>query len=86
MMELYKKEKINPAAGCLPLLIQIPVFIAFYWVLVESVEMRQAPFFGWLQDSDLARSVLHAAGDHGRCDVPAVQAAADVARSRCRPR
>jgi YidC/Oxa1 family membrane protein insertase len=49
-MELYKKEKINPAAGCLPMLIQLPVFIAFYWVLIESVEMRQAPFFGWIQD------------------------------------
>ncbi len=49
-MEMYKKEKINPAAGCLPMLIQIPVFMAFYWVLVESVEMRQAPFMGWLQD------------------------------------
>ena len=50
MMELYKKEKVNPAAGCLPQLLQIPVFMAFYWVLLESVEMRQAPFFGWLQD------------------------------------
>lgn len=50
MMELYKKEKINPAAGCLPMLVQIPVFIAFYWVLLESVEMRQAPFVGWIQD------------------------------------
>jgi YidC/Oxa1 family membrane protein insertase len=50
MMELYKKEKINPASGCLPMLIQLPVFLAFYWVLLESVEMRQAPFFGWLQD------------------------------------
>jgi YidC/Oxa1 family membrane protein insertase len=50
MMELYKKEKVNPAAGCLPMLIQLPVFLAFYWVLLESVEMRQAPFFGWLQD------------------------------------
>ncbi|MEP7314664.1 MAG: membrane protein insertase YidC, partial [Pseudomonadota bacterium] len=50
MMELYKREKINPAAGCLPILIQLPVFLAFYWVLLESVEMRQAPFFGWLQD------------------------------------
>ena len=49
-MELYKKEKINPATGCLPMLIQIPVFMAFYWVLVESVEMRQAPFMLWLQD------------------------------------
>ncbi|HEV7632552.1 MAG TPA: membrane protein insertase YidC [Steroidobacteraceae bacterium] len=50
MMELYKREKINPAAGCLPIVIQLPVFLAFYWVLLESVEMRQAPFFGWLQD------------------------------------
>lgn len=50
MMALYKKEKINPAGGCLPILIQIPVFIALYWVLLESVEMRQAPFALWLQD------------------------------------
>jgi YidC/Oxa1 family membrane protein insertase len=50
MMELYKREKVNPIAGCLPMLVQIPFFIAFYWVLMESVEMRQAPFFGWLND------------------------------------
>ena len=50
MMELYKREKINPVAGCLPILVQIPVFLAFYWVLLESVEMRQAPFAGWIQD------------------------------------
>jgi len=50
MMELYKKEKINPLGGCLPMLVQIPVFIALYWVLLESVEMRQAPFIGWIQD------------------------------------
>jgi YidC/Oxa1 family membrane protein insertase len=50
MMELYKREKINPVAGCLPIVIQIPVFLAFYWVLLESVEMRQAPFFGWIND------------------------------------
>jgi YidC/Oxa1 family membrane protein insertase len=50
MMELYKKEKINPLGGCLPILIQIPIFIALYWVLLESVELRQAPFFGWIQD------------------------------------
>jgi YidC/Oxa1 family membrane protein insertase len=50
MMELYKREKINPVAGCLPVIIQIPVFLAFYWVLLESVEMRQAPFFGWIND------------------------------------
>ena len=50
MMELYKKEKINPVSGCLPMLVQIPFFLAFYWVLLESVEMRQAPFFGWIQD------------------------------------
>jgi len=50
MMELYKKEKINPLGGCLPLLIQMPIFFALYWVLVESVELRQAPWFGWIQD------------------------------------
>mgnify|MGYP001186618250 CR=1 FL=1 len=50
MMELYKKEGVNPMAGCWPMLIQIPFFIAFYWVLLESVEIRQAPFFLWIQD------------------------------------
>ena len=50
MMDLYKREKVNPAAGCLPMLIQIPFFIAFYWVLLESVEMRQAPFALWISD------------------------------------
>ena len=50
MMEIYKKEKINPLGGCLPILVQIPVFISLYWVLLESVEMRQAPFFFWIQD------------------------------------
>ena len=49
-MELYKNEKVNPVAGCLPMLIQMPVFLAFYWVLLESVEMRQAPFIGWIND------------------------------------
>lgn len=50
MMGLYKTEKVNPAAGCLPILIQMPFFFAFYWVLIESVEMRQAPFVLWIQD------------------------------------
>ncbi|WP_006786593.1 membrane protein insertase YidC [Thiorhodospira sibirica] len=50
MMELYKKEKINPLGGCLPILVQIPVFIALYWTLLESVELRQAPWIFWIQD------------------------------------
>lgn len=50
MMDMYKREKINPLAGCLPILLQMPVFLAFYWVLLESVEMRQAPFVFWIQD------------------------------------
>ncbi len=50
MMEMYQREKINPLAGCLPIVIQMPVFFAFYWVLLESVEMRQAPFMAWIQD------------------------------------
>ncbi|MFI4905892.1 MAG: membrane protein insertase YidC [Steroidobacteraceae bacterium] len=50
MMELYKREKVNPLVGCLPMLIQIPVFLAFYWVLRDSVELRQAPFILWIDD------------------------------------
>ena len=50
MMELYKKEKINPAAGCLPMLIQVPVFFSLYKVLFVTIEMRHAPFFGWIND------------------------------------
>ena len=50
MMKLYKEEKINPLGGCLPILVQIPVFIALYWVLLESVELRQAPWIFWIKD------------------------------------
>ncbi len=50
MMDLYKTEKINPMSGCLPILIQIPVFISLYWMLLGSVELRHAPFFGWIKD------------------------------------
>jgi len=50
MMELYKKEKINPMSGCLPIVVQIPVFIGLYWALLESVALRQAPFFLWIKD------------------------------------
>jgi YidC/Oxa1 family membrane protein insertase len=50
MMELYKKEKVNPASGCLPILVQVPVFFALYKVLFVTIEMRHAPFFGWIKD------------------------------------
>ncbi len=50
MMELYKTEKINPLGGCLPILVQIPVFMALYWALLASVELRQAPWLGWITD------------------------------------
>lgn len=50
MMELYKKEKVNPMGGCLPILVTMPIFLALYWVLVESVELRQAPWFLWIHD------------------------------------
>ena len=49
-MALYKREKINPVAGCLPMLIQIPVFFSLYKVLFVTIEMRHAPFFGWIKD------------------------------------
>jgi YidC/Oxa1 family membrane protein insertase len=50
MIELYKREKINPVSGCLPMLVQIPIFFALYKVLFISIEMRHAPFWGWIQD------------------------------------
>jgi YidC/Oxa1 family membrane protein insertase len=50
MMELYKKEKVNPVSGCLPILIPLPIFFALYWVLLETVELRHAPWIGWIQN------------------------------------
>lgn len=50
MMQMYKREKVNPVGGCLPMVVQIPVFIALYWVLLESVQLRQAPFIFWIHD------------------------------------
>ena len=50
MMALYRKEKANPLSGCFPMLLQMPVFFALYWVLIESVELRQAPLMLWIQD------------------------------------
>ncbi|OOS00802.1 membrane protein insertase YidC [Haemophilus paracuniculus] len=50
MMKLYREEKVNPMGGCLPILIQMPIFIALYWTFMEAVELRHAPFFGWIQD------------------------------------
>jgi len=55
-MDIYKKEKINPLGGCLPILVQIPVFIALYWMLLESVELRQAPWILWI--TDLSTKIL----------------------------
>ena len=76
MMELYKREKINPVAGCLPIIIQIPVFLAFYWVLLESVEMRQAPFAFWIHDLS-ARDPLFI--------LPAIMAVAMFVQYRLNP-
>jgi len=50
LMKLYKKEKVNPVSGCLPMLMQMPVFISLYWMIMESVELRHSPFFLWIQD------------------------------------
>ena len=50
MMALYKREKVNPAAGCLPILLQIPIFFSLYKVIFVTIELRHAPFFGWIQD------------------------------------
>lgn len=76
MMKLYQDEKINPVAGCLPILIQMPVFLAFYWVLLESVEMRQAPFILWINDLS-ARDPLFV--------LPAIMAAAMFGQYKLNP-
>jgi len=76
MMELYQREKVNPVAGCLPMLVQIPVFLAFYWVLLESVEMRQAPFMLWINDLS-ARDPLFI--------LPAIMAAAMFIQYKLNP-
>ena len=66
MMELYKTEKINPLGGCMPILVQIPVFIALYWVLLASVELRHAPFMLWIDDLAAPDPVVHPADPDGR--------------------
>ena len=65
MMQLYKDEKINPLGGCLPMLLQIPVFIGLYWALFASVELRQAPWLGWITDLSRPDPFLHPAFDYG---------------------
>ena len=75
-MELYQREKVNPVAGCLPMIIQMPVFLAFYWVLLEAVEMRQAPFAGWLHDLS-SKDPYYI--------LPAIMAAAMFAQFRLNP-
>ena len=74
-MELYKREKINPVAGCLPIAIQIPVFFSLYKVLFVTIEMRHAPFFGWIKD-------LSAPDPDQR--LQSVRAASPSTRRRCR--
>ena len=76
MMEMYKTEKINPLGGCLPILVQIPVFIALYWVLLSAVELRQAPWILWIHDLSAPDPVLRAARDLRDHRVPAGQALA----------
>jgi YidC/Oxa1 family membrane protein insertase len=76
MMEMYQREKINPLAGCLPMLIQVPVFLAFYWVLRDSVEIRQAPFVFWITDLS-SKDPLFV--------LPAIMAAAMFAQFRLTP-
>ena len=80
MMELYKTEKVNPLGGCLPIVVQIPVFIALYWVLLASVEMRHAPFVLWIQDLSAADPYYRAADNHGNHHDYPDQAQSDATR------
>ena len=80
-MDLYKREKVNPLAGCMPILIQIPVFLAFYWVLLESVEMRQAPFLLWINDLSVRDPYFILPLIMGGGDVRSVQTQSHATRS-----
>ena len=80
MMRIYREEKVNPLGGCLPIFAQMPFFIALYWVLLSSVEMRNAPWIGWIHDLSRQGPVLHpAAADDRHVAAP------DLAQSRRRP-
>ena len=78
MMEMYKQEKINPLGGCLPIVVQIPVFLALYWVLLSAVELRHAPWIGWIQDLSAPDPWYRAAGDLRDHRLPAGQVVADA--------
>ena len=66
MMRIYREEKVNPLGGCLPIVVQMPLFIALYWVLLSTVEMRNAPWIGWIHDLSAHGSVLHPAAADDR--------------------
>jgi len=86
MMRIYKEEKVNPMGGCFPIMIQIPVFIALYWVLLASVEMRGAPWIGWIHDLSTKDPyyILPVVMDAlGRCSRPR---STPRRPTRCRPR
>ena len=80
MMALYKQKGVNPASGCLPMLLTLPVLFAFYAMLSVAIELRGAPFLGWITDLSRARSLVHHAGPHGRHDVLAAEDDADDGR------
>jgi len=81
LMGLYKKEKVNPAGGCLPMLLQMPVFLALYWVLLESVEIRHSPWIFWIQDLSAKDPILCIAHSYGRQH----DADAEIAANAYRP-
>ena len=85
-MRIYREEKVNPLGGCLPILVQMPFFIALYWVLLSSVEMRNAPWIGWITDLSAQGPVLHPAAADDRstsCSRPGSTRRRPI---RCRPR
>ena len=77
MMELYKKEKVNPMGGCFPLLLQMPIFLALYWVLLESVELRHAEFFLWITDLSVKDPLFCVTGTNWRQHVLVAKASTD---------
>jgi YidC/Oxa1 family membrane protein insertase len=86
MMELYKTEKINPLGGCLPVVIQIPVFIALYWSILSSVEMRNAPFFGWITDLSQPDKLFVIPGIGSIGLLPLIMGASMIIQTRLNPK
>ena len=83
MLALYKQKGVNPASGCIPMLLTFPILLAFYNLLSSAIELRGAPFIGWIHDLSVEGPDVRLADPDGRDDVLAAEDDADAPRTRC---